>query len=131
MKIVLTLTVLSAGLLLAAGNSEGDTSKKIRELHRERIAALQQAVDVLTAQQQNAISSQEDVLQARLLVLNAELDASEAGPERVKLREDVVKLLKEKEAGLSRSRGIVDPVTILNAKADRIKAEIALEEAKK
>ena len=47
MKIVLTLTILSAGLLLAAGNPETDASKKIRELQKEQIATLQQAADLL------------------------------------------------------------------------------------
>ncbi len=132
MKIALTLTVLAAGLLLAADNSHADTTKKIRELHKEHIAVLQQAADLLTTEYNNDRRSYEDLFQGRLLVLKAKLDASEAGQERIKLYENIVELMKEREAVLAKSLNMetVDVLKVLNAKADRIKAEIALEEAK-
>ena len=132
MKIAITLTVISAGLLLAADNSQVDASKKIRELHKEHIAALQQAADLLTAEYNNDRRSYEELFQGRLLVLNAKLDASETGQERIKLHENIVEMMKEREALLVKSLKveIVDTLKVLNAKADRIKAEIGLEEAK-
>jgi hypothetical protein len=132
MKIALTLTVLSAGLLLAADNPQVDASNRIRELHKEHIAALQQAADLLTAEYKNERRSYEELFQGRLRVLNAELDASEAGQDRIKLHESIVELMKDREAFLVQSLKLekVDTLKVLNAKADRIKAEIALEEAK-
>jgi outer membrane protein TolC len=132
MKIVLTIIVLSAGLLLAASNSHVDSSKKIRALHKERITALQEVVEQLSAAHKNASSSYIDVLQARLQLVHAELDASEGAQERVKCLEKIVELMKEKEALLvqARNSGSTPMWLTLNAKADRIKAEIALEEAR-
>jgi hypothetical protein len=132
MKIALTLTLLSAGLLLAADDSQGDARRKIRELHKEYIATLQQAADLLTAEYKNDRRSYEELFQGRLLVLKAKLDAAETGAERVKFREGIVEMMKEKEARLVEALKFekVDALKVLNAKADRIKAEIALEEAK-
>jgi hypothetical protein len=132
MKIALALTVLSAGLLLAADNPQVDASKKIRELHKEHIAALQQVADMLTAEYKNDRRSYEELFQGRLSVLKAKLDAAETGPERVKLYESIVELTKEKETFLVQALKLekVDALKVLNAKADRIKAEIALEEAR-
>ena len=132
MKIALTLIVLSAGLLLAADNPQVDASKKIRELRKEHIAALQQAADLLTAEYKNDRRSYEELFQGRLRVLNAKLDASDIGQERVKLHESIVELMKDKEAFLIQALKLekVDDLKVLNAKADRIQAEIALEEAK-
>lgn len=135
MKIVLTLTILSAlsaGLLLAAGNIEVDASQKIRELRKEQIATLQQAADLLNAEYKNERRTYEEVFQGRLRLLNAKLAASETGQERIKIHESIVELMKEREASLAESlkMEIVDALEVLNAKADRIKAEIALEEAK-
>ena len=134
MKIAFTLTVLAAGLLLAAGNSQVDASKKIRELHKERIATLKQVVDAATAEYEIGASTttSEHVSQARLLLLNAELDACETDQERVKVHTSIVELLKENETGLDASVNAGNGSTkeLLKAKAERLKAEIALEEAK-
>lgn len=132
MKSAFTLAVLSAWLLLAAANSQADASEKIRELRKEYIAALQQAADLLAAEYKNDRRSYEELFQGRLLLLNAKLDASETGQERIKFHESIVELMKEREAFLAHALKMetVDNLKVLNAKADRIKAEIALEEAK-
>lgn len=132
MKSALTLTVLSAGLLLAAGNPEVDANQKVRELYKEHITALQQVVDLLNAEYKNERRSYEQVFQGRLLLLNAKLNAAETGQERVKFYESIVELMKEREAFLAKALKLetVDELQVLNAKADRIKAQIALEEAK-
>jgi hypothetical protein len=132
MKIALTLTVLSAGLLLAADGSRVDASEKVRDLYKEYIGALEQAADLLTAEYKNDRRSYEELFQGRLRVLNAKLDAAETAEERVKFRESMVDLMKEKETFLVQALKFekVDKLKVLNAKADRIKAEIALEQAK-
>jgi len=132
MKIALTLTILSAGLLMAADNSPGDAGKKIRDLRQEYVAALQQAEDLLTTEYKNDTRSYEELFQGRLRLLNAKLDAAETRPERVKFHEKIVEMMKEKEASLVDALKFkkVDALKVLNAKADRIKAEIAWEEAK-
>jgi hypothetical protein len=132
MKIASMLTLVSAGLLLAADNPPGDTSKKIRELHKEYVAALQQAADLLAVEYKNERRSYDELFQGRLLLLKAKLEASETGAERVKFQENIVEMMKEREASLVDALKFekVDALKVLNAKAERIKAEIALEVAK-
>jgi hypothetical protein len=132
MKIALTLTVLSAGLLIAADNFAADAGKKIRDLRQDYIAALEQAETLLTAEYKNDRRSYEELFQGRLLLLTAKLDAAETGPERVKFYEKIVELTKEKEGFMVDALKFdkVDALKVLNAKADRMKAEIALEKAK-
>ena len=134
MKIAFTLTILAAGLLLAAGNLQVDASKKIRELHKERIATLKQLFEAATAEYETGASTttSEHVSQARLALLNAELDACESDQGRVNIHTSIVELLKENETRLDASvnTGNGSKKELLKSKAERLKAEIALEEAK-
>jgi hypothetical protein len=132
MKIAVTLTLLSAGLLIAADNSPADSSKKIRDLRKDYVAVLQQAADLLAAEYKNDTRSYDEVFQGRLLLLYAKLEAAETGPERIKFRESILEMMKEKEARFVEALKFdkVDSLQVFHAKADRIKAEIALEEAK-
>ena len=68
----------------------------------------------------------------RVLLLKAKLDAAETVEERVKLHESIVELMKAREAFMIQAlkMEVVDELKVLNAKADRIKAEIGLEQAK-
>lgn len=96
MKIALSLTILAAGLLLAAGDSR-DASKKISELHKEWIVTLKQIVDVATESHKGGSVSAEAVIESRQMLLNAQRDAAETNEERIKFQEGIVELLKEKE----------------------------------
>jgi hypothetical protein len=138
MKVSLTLTVIFAGLLLAtgllraAGDPAADASQKIRELHKQRIATLQQAADLLNTEYKDDRRSYDELCQGRLLLVYAKLAAAETGEDRVKLHESIVAMMKEKEDLLVQALKLdnVDALNVLNAKAERLKAELGLEEAR-
>ena len=131
MKTASALTILAAGLLLGAGDSQ-DAGKQIRELHQARIAVLQQAVDLLISEQKNARRTYDEVLHGRLQLLEAQRDAAETDEARVKFQASIVELLKERVTVVEnlRERAIRGTLDVLNAKAERIKAEIELVELK-
>ncbi len=132
MKIAFAVAFLSAGVLLAAEDSQADAGKRIRELQKEYIGALQQAADLLAAEYKGDRRTYEELFEGRLLLLNAKLNAAETREDRVKIHESIVQLMKDKEAFLIEALKFerVDTLKVLNAKAERIKAEIGLEEAK-
>jgi hypothetical protein len=132
MKNVLMPFVVATVLAMAAGDTRAEGSKTIRDLRKEQIATLQQAADLLAAEYKNERRTYDEVFDGRLLLAQAKLDAAETGPERVKQRQSIVDLMKEREAFFVDALKFekVDALKVLNVKADRLKAEIALEEAK-
>ena len=130
-QFVVAATALAAGLLLAADNPKEDAGKKLKELHKERIATLKQIADLYSAQIATGFVTHEEILQARLRVLKAELDATETDRERVSVHENIVELMKEFEEMTDKvvKHTHVDRTVFLKAKADRLKAEIDLERA--
>jgi hypothetical protein len=99
---------------------------------KERLAVLKE----LAAQTEQGHASGavpfEQVLEAKLQVRRAELDLCESDKELVKVHEKIVTLLKEMEKGLDQGyrEGAVPRSVLLKAKADRLEAETALEQAK-
>ena len=132
MKRTFTLALALAFLLLAAGHSPAQANDKIGELRKQYIAAVQKAFDLLAAEYKNERRSYEELFEGNLRLLNAKLDAAETAQERVKVHESIVGLMKARETFLNQAlkSETVDELRVLNAKADRIKAEIALEQAK-
>ena len=140
----LILTVMAAALLMSPASPQAkvnlsrkdqteESAKKIKELQKERIATLKQLADITTQMfQRGNVRSFEEVLEARLLVLDAELDAAEKESDRVTLYKNMVDVLKEYETIADRMVKIAKgtQASVLKVKARRLEAEINLERAK-
>jgi RNA polymerase sigma factor (sigma-70 family) len=109
-----------------------ESARKIQELQKERIATLKDMADALTRLFQSGRGAFEPVLEARLLVLQAELDAAEKESERITLYKNFVDLLKQHEKwadqNVKLARGTM--ASVLKVRAMRLEAEIHLEQAK-
>jgi hypothetical protein len=150
------LTVLAATLLMAPANPQDKVNKAleelpppeglrpvkkqieepvktVKELQKERITTLKQLADITNQMfQRGNVRSFEEVLEARLLVLEAELDAAEKESDRITLYKNIVDVLKEYETIADRMVKIAKgtQATVLKVKARRLEAEINLERAK-
>jgi outer membrane protein TolC len=139
----LLLTVLAAALLLAPASPQDrgnlspkeqieESTRKVKELQKERIATLTDLVDMASRQFQNGRGSIEDVLEAQMTLLKARLDIAEKESDRITLYKNVVEVLKGYEklaaARVEIARGTF--VEVLKVKARRLAAEIYLEQAK-
>lgn len=109
-----------------------ESAKKIKELQKERIATLKEMADQATHLYQSGRVSFEPVLEARLQLLKAELDAAEKESERITLHKKFVDAMKDYETWteerVKSARGTA--ATVLKVKAMRLEAEIHLEQAK-
>jgi hypothetical protein len=139
----LILTVMAATLLIAPASPQDgvnssrkdkteESAKKVKELQKERIATLMEIVDATTKRFQSGQGSFEEVLEARLLVHKAELDAAEKESDRITLYKNIVDQLKKYETfavdSVKAARMLRS--TFLKVKARRLEAEINLERAK-
>jgi outer membrane protein TolC len=139
----LILTVMAATLLMAPASPQArvnlsrkdqaeESAKKVKELQKERIATLKQMADQTTKLFQHGSVSFEELCEARLLVLKAELDAAEKESDRITLYKNIVDVLKEYETWadgrFKSARGTM--ISVLKVKAKRLEAEINLERAK-
>jgi hypothetical protein len=110
-----------------------EPAKTVKELQKERIATLKQMADITTQMfQRGNVRSFEEVLEARLLVLEAELDAAEKESDRITLYKNIVDVLKEYETIADKMVKIAKgtQASVLKVKARRLEAEINLERAK-
>lgn len=126
------IAALAAGFLLAADAPQENATKKMKELHKERISTLKEITDLYKAQIANGFVTREDIMQAKLLLLKAELDASNTDHERIIIQQTIVEMMTEFEEMTSQvvMHSHVDRTVYLKAKAERLKAEIDLERAK-
>ena len=139
----LILTVTAATLLMAPASPQAgvnlsrrdqaeESARKVKELQKERIATLKQMADAIARLYQSGHGSPEEVYEARLLVLEAELDAAEKGSDRITLYKSIVDVSKQfenlAEERVKTGRGTL--ATALKFKARRLEAEINLERAK-
>lgn len=109
-----------------------ESAKKVKELRKERIAILKELVDQATRAFQSARASYEEVLEAQMLLLQAELDAAEKESERIAIYQMAIDALKQSEklaaARVQAGRGT--QAAVLRIKARRLEVEIQLEQAK-
>jgi outer membrane protein TolC len=139
----LILTVMAAALLMSPASPQAkvnlsrkdqteESAKKIKELQKERIATLKEMADAITRLFQSGHGSFDAVLEARLLLLKAELDAAEKEADRITLYKNFVdesrKIENLAEAKVKAGRGT--QASVLKVKAMRLEAEINLERAK-
>jgi outer membrane protein TolC len=121
-------------LIAPASPQDGliQSTKKIQDLQKKRIAVLKEAADQTAELFKLGQVSPEAALDAMLLVLEAELDAAEKESDRVTLYKKIVDVHKKHEevvdAGVQVGRET--HVSLLKARARRLKAEIDLERAK-
>jgi len=137
------LAVITAVLLASATHSQeraaptsndqtDDSVKKVKELREERIATLEKVVAQLADLFRTTRATYDDVLDAQRLLIEARLEATETGEERVRLYESLVAVLKARETyaeGQAKAAREIVP-NVLKAMARRLEAEIHLEQAK-
>jgi hypothetical protein len=155
MKTPASILALLAALLLAApihaqqralppsNNQADESAQKIKELQKQRIAVLKEQSEVLTYLIQHPFPDQahdpyDDALQARLLLLQAELVATDNEAERIALYQGAIDTLKTYEQAKKYEEGpddklILAQITgaiVLKMKARRLEVEMLLEQAK-
>ena len=131
--LVLGLVAFGGGLLTRRAPAEQPADDKVRSLLKERLATLKEmAAESEKVFEQTGRSSPEDVLQAKTLVLLAELDLCDSDRERVGIHEKIVALAKgmEEITDTRFKAGRAQHTDLLKARADRLNAEIALERAR-
>jgi membrane fusion protein (multidrug efflux system) len=141
--LALILSVAAAVLLMlpASAQDNGEASSaeetekstdKVKELRRERIAALQAMAEIETSLYQKGKTSLEEVQEAKVLVCEAELDAAEKESDRIALLQNLVEVLKQYEelAKVRKQTARGTEAAVLKARARRLEAEIRLEQAR-
>ena len=131
--------VALVGLIASGGradnpkpNQPNQPSKKVRALQEERLATLKEIAAEWEKVFRAGRALYEDVLQARLMVLRAQLELCDSDRERVAVHEKIVALAKETEEmqTLRYQAARLSHSDLLMAKANRLEAEVALERAK-
>ncbi len=129
--------VLLAALLIAPAVSRGDdkaedAGTKIKELQKERLATLKELAEQMDTLFKHARVSFEETYEARVLLLEAELEIAAREPERIMLYKNFIDVLKGYEALAAEryraARGT--QAAVLKVKARRLAAEIELEREK-
>lgn len=108
------------------------SAKKIKDLQKERIVALERRVEQLNALAQRAQAEPGEVMEATLLLFQARLDAAEKRADRIALYKNLVDLLKQyEELAIQRAQAARGTeAAFLKIRARRLEAEIHLEQAK-
>jgi hypothetical protein len=137
---ILLFAGIAAALLIVAGyprESTGaaapeESSPKVKELQKERIATLKSLVEVSTKLYQNARVEVGESIEARLLLLGAEIEAAEKPDDRIKLYEAAIAGLTdlEKIAQAQLEAGRASQLPLMKLKAKRLELAIALERTK-
>jgi multidrug efflux pump subunit AcrA (membrane-fusion protein) len=111
---------------------QGKTDGKLKELLKQRLAAVRALVKGATADHEAGKVSFERVHQARRALLHARLELCETDKERIALLEEAAALGKQHEehAAQRYKAGAAPQSDVLMAAAARLQAEIALERAK-
>jgi outer membrane protein TolC len=109
-----------------------ESTKKIKELQKERIATLKEVVEQAATLYKSARVSYEEVLDARMQLLKAEVDAAEKESDRITLYKKTIDALKQYEewAQARVEAGRETAAALLKIKARRLEVEIKLEQAK-
>src|SRR5262249_43027192 len=81
---------LRAGVSLSRKDQAEESAKKVKELQKERIATLKEMRDAISKLFQSGHASFDAVLEARQLLLKAELDGAEKESDRITLYKNFV-----------------------------------------
>lgn len=128
----LAFVVVAIGGLAAPSTAAADVpaaSAKLKDLLKERVAAAREVGAMVKERFKNGHATIEQMHDAARLLYDAELDACETLKDRVAVLEKLVAAAKELEeyAAQRAKTGLGTPDSALVAKAERLKAEIALE----
>jgi hypothetical protein len=133
---VFLLLAASAGYFtLSSGRADAEErakGTKQTELFKERLAVVRQIAKLSTEAYKAGDGTYDEVREAARMMLQAELDQCDSDKYRIAVIEKFVTEAKmmEEHAGQLSKAGRAPPRTALKAKADRLQAEIALEQAK-
>jgi outer membrane protein TolC len=124
--------VLALGL--GAGGARADEAKdsRLKELLREKVAALKENAALVEKAQGPGGATPEQVLQAHRAVLDAELELCDTDKERIAVLEKTVALTKTQEETVRElmKKGAVTASAVIAARVRRLDAEIMLERTK-
>ncbi|MCC9658546.1 hypothetical protein [Rhodopirellula halodulae] len=128
---LLAVAVLLVSTRTSAQNSAEDSGARVRELLVEKRDVLAKYVDHTESQFATGELSSVDVLDAKLALLDAELELAGASEDRVKILRRQFELQKTKESQVAElyAHGNVTFKENMNAVVERIDAEIALSRA--
>jgi RNA polymerase sigma factor (sigma-70 family) len=114
-----------------ADGRAGDNSR-LRGLLKDRLAAVQKLAERVEQLSGQGGASLGEVRQAYLRVYRAELDLCETTKERIAVLEKIAKVYEEMEghANALARQGSASPESVLEAKVNRLEAEIAVEREK-
>jgi RNA polymerase sigma factor (sigma-70 family) len=107
-------------------------NQKVQALLKERLAILKEMQNRVDKRYQTGQGSKGELLQITLRVLKAELDLCATDKERIAVHGNMVAVLKaiEQQAEELANRMAADAGTLLEARLNRLEAEIALERAR-
>jgi hypothetical protein len=108
------------------------SAKKIQQLQQQRLGVLKEMSDQIRTLHSKGLASIDEVYEARLAVLQAEIDATTDDSKRVTFSKDMLGVLTEWEQSadaLHRSAR-TEGTNYLRIKARRLQAEIVWEQAK-
>src|SRR5262245_2409386 len=135
----LLVLAVSAGLCLSSRCVKGEESAKAaatgtkqKELRKERLAVVRAIAKLATEAYKAGTGTYDEVQEATRTVLQAELEQCDSDKDRVAVLEKFAAEARKREehAGQVSKTGQAPIRTALKAKADRLQAEIALEQAK-
>ncbi len=108
------------------------SARKVKDLQKERIDTLKELVEQTAKLYQNARIEFAELLDARLLLLQAELDAAAKESERIAIYKQTIDALKgyEEWADARTKSGRGTQAAVLKIKARRLEVEIQLEQAR-
>jgi hypothetical protein len=133
------LTIITAILMTISANAEDkpkeqieDSAKKIKELQKERIAALEAVVAGTTKLYSQARIEYGELLEPILMLNKARVEAAEKEADHIEIYKKTIESLKEFEqwAKNKHDAGRATEMPLLSIKARRLELEIALEKAK-
>jgi hypothetical protein len=107
--------------------AEQPKESKVKALLKERLAILRELAANTTKGYKQGSVSMKEVHEANETVLQAELELAETREERIPILEKFVAEAKNHEEHVAPAAKQGQPVPLLEAKAHRLKAEIALE----
>jgi len=134
------LALLAMAVLMTAAVAQERTPKeqpvasaeRLKDLRKEWIAALKEAADISFKLAQNARLELGEALEDRMVLLKAELEATDKESERAALRKQTLDSLKayEEVARSLAEAGRGSQLNVLRVKARRLEVEMQLEQAK-
>lgn len=140
MRVSAAIAIVLAGMILmfAASAQEKETKigeqesakpkDRVKELQQERVANLKALVEIEGALLKTAKTTPESLLEAKVLLCEAELDAAEMNAERIVVLKSLVDVLKQLQetANARKAAAEATEVPVLKAKSRRLQAEIRL-----